>query len=72
MHQDGGRIVISSDFSDQEDKDCRNGLSSENAGNGENLDSNEDDNLNGKDAATVQRIFDQEVRPVTAFLHNMV
>ena len=72
MHQDGRHIVSSSDSNDQEDEDCGNGLSSEDAGDGKNLDSDEDDDLNGKDAAMVQSIFNQEVCPVTAFLHNMV
>jgi hypothetical protein len=68
---------VISDSSDQEGTDCRNERSSpsrrlysEDAGDGEKLESDEDDDLKGKDVATIQGIFDREVRFVTAFFLN--
>jgi hypothetical protein len=68
-----------SDSSDQEGTDCGNELSSpshqlysEDAGDGEHVESDEDDDLKGKDAATIQGILDREVCPVTPFLLRMV
>lgn len=81
VYQDGGGRATS-DSSDQEDMDCRESrdeLSSlshrsymEDVDNGEKLDSDEDDDLKGKDAAAIQGIFNQEVRPVTAFLLDAI
>lgn len=81
VYQDGGGRATS-DSSDQEDMDCResrDGLSSpshhsymEDVDNGEKLDSDEDDDLKGKDAAAIQGVFNQEVRPVTAFLLDAI
>jgi hypothetical protein len=70
-------LIVSKSSSDQEMQDCGNNLPGHHShfgdGGGDNLmDVDEDNDLDGKDAAALQDIFNAEVHSVTVFVLNVL